>query len=420
MSASTSILDNSDSNNNNSNSLSPTHSKVKFFSKVHSDVKKLFLPKSASISEHSPCVPRSKQVHKILLLGSGQSGKSTIYKQFQYLYEENSFQQEERQRHLCLLSNNCVEQMNTLINLKNVPPFVASEQTETAIKSVGEKAAMYDFMCSLTSQIADDISYLWEDPSMPFRLDAERGLPNAKYVLPKVKSFASPGYIPSVEDCIRSRMKTTGIVETVVPYDKTNGQMICMMDTGGERNERKKWIRCFHNVSMVLVVVNLLGYCLTLHEDDTVNQMMEDLILFHQLVNAKVFQVTPICLLFTRKDSFREAIEGVPCLGVKAREEAKKYLQLFLLPDLGDLIISYCSSARHPLNVLFPEYSDGDDYERALNFVHLQFRARDKRKKCAVPLQMFDVCAVDSEEMKHVFPILFNTIPPRHACSWLD
>jgi hypothetical protein len=46
-------------------------------------------------------------------------------------------------------------------------------------------------------------------------------------------------YIPSEQDVLRSRVRTTGIVENEFVID---GNQFKMYDVGGQRNERKKWI----------------------------------------------------------------------------------------------------------------------------------------------------------------------------------
>ena len=54
------------------------------------------------------------------------------------------------------------------------------------------------------------------------------------------------GYIATVEDLLRSRVRTSGIVEEVYTIDEV---VFVMYDVGGQRNERKKWIHCFDSVT---------------------------------------------------------------------------------------------------------------------------------------------------------------------------
>ena len=40
-----------------------------------------------------------------------------------------------------------------------------------------------------------------------------------------------------------------------------------MVDVGGQKSERRKWIHCFHDVTSILFVVSLSGYDQRLVED---------------------------------------------------------------------------------------------------------------------------------------------------------
>ena len=48
--------------------------------------------------------------------------------------------------------------------------------------------------------------------------------------------------------------------------------MFEMYDVGGQRNERKKWIHCFDNVTAVIFVAALSEYDQNLFEDATTNR----------------------------------------------------------------------------------------------------------------------------------------------------
>ena len=50
-----------------------------------------------------------------------------------------------------------------------------------------------------------------------------------------------------------------------------------MLDVGGQRSERKKWIHCFDEAKAVIFVAALSDYDLTLSEDPSCNRMKESL-----------------------------------------------------------------------------------------------------------------------------------------------
>ena len=60
-----------------------------------------------------------------------------------------------------------------------------------------------------------------------------------------------------------------------------------MYDVGGQRNERKKWIHCFDDVTAVIFVASLSEYDQVLYEDNTVNRMEEAVTLFSDIANSR-------------------------------------------------------------------------------------------------------------------------------------
>ncbi len=46
-----------------------------------------------------------------------------------------------------------------------------------------------------------------------------------------------------------------------------------MVDVGGQRSERRKWIHCFENVTSVMFLVALSEYDQSLHETSEVRQV---------------------------------------------------------------------------------------------------------------------------------------------------
>ena len=72
------------------------------------------------------------------------------------------------------------------------------------------------------------------------------------------------GYVPNDQDLLRSRLRTTGITESVFDLGQLTYRMF---DVGGQRSERKKWIHCFENVHCLLFLVAISGYDQCLVED---------------------------------------------------------------------------------------------------------------------------------------------------------
>jgi guanine nucleotide-binding protein subunit alpha len=74
----------------------------------------------------------------------------------------------------------------------------------------------------------------------------------------------TPGWLPNNQDMLQARQQTTAIKETVFKIGDVNFKM---MDVGGQRSERRKWIHCFEDVQCLLFMVALSGYDQSLLED---------------------------------------------------------------------------------------------------------------------------------------------------------
>jgi len=85
-----------------------------------------------------------------------------------------------------------------------------------------------------------------------------------------------------------------------------------MFDVGGQRSERKKWIHCFENVTVILFLVAISEYDQHLMEDETVNRMQEALTLFDSICNSRWFVKTSIILFLNKIDRFREKLPISP------------------------------------------------------------------------------------------------------------
>jgi hypothetical protein len=93
---------------------------------------------------------------------------------------------------------------------------------------------------------------------------------------------------------------------------EVEGSSFQVFDTGGERNERRKWIHCFESVKGVIFCVMLDDYAKTLYEDGSTNRMVENLQLFDEIVNSRWFEETEVMLVLTGKDLFAESVGLFP------------------------------------------------------------------------------------------------------------
>lgn len=95
---------------------------------------------------------------------------------------------------------------------------------------------------------------------------------NAPYFLSRMDMLTKSNYIPSVHDILRSRKKTTGIIDEQFTI---GDKVLKVVDVGGQRNERRKWIscvsssRCLLLLSLSLELLFVLSFVLLCRTLDT-------------------------------------------------------------------------------------------------------------------------------------------------------
>ena len=120
---------------------------------------------------------------------------------------------------------------------------------------------------NLVPETADEAKKIWEDPAMKkvvFDSKELRCPDSIFYFMDRIDEIAKPEYTPNDDDILRCRGKTSGVIETTFDVD---GVPLRMVDVGGQRTERKKWMHCFDQVTCVLYFISLSEYNQTLHED---------------------------------------------------------------------------------------------------------------------------------------------------------
>jgi hypothetical protein len=128
---------------------------------------------------------------------------------------------------------------------------------------------------------------------------------SAEFYFDNVERLSADGYLPTTDDVLRSRVRTTGIVQSDFEIKK---MPFSMFDVGGQRNERRKWIHCFDNVDAVVFVASLSEFDQNLYEDETKNRLDEALELFQQIVGSKWFLNTSMILFLNKKDLFEKKL----------------------------------------------------------------------------------------------------------------
>uniref|UniRef100_A0A3B4YW02 Guanine nucleotide-binding protein subunit alpha n=1 Tax=Stegastes partitus TaxID=144197 RepID=A0A3B4YW02_9TELE len=205
----------------------------------------------------------SRRELKLLLLGTGESGKSTFIKQMRIIHG-GGYTDEDKRSYAKLVFQNIYTSMQTMIRaMEALSISFADPQNQVAVLEVE-----VDKVDELDQSLAAGIGSLWNDAGIQECYERRREYQlsdSTKYYLTELDRIAQPSYLPDLQDILRVRVPTTGIIE--YPFDMEN-VIFRMVDVGGQRSERRKWIHCFENVTSIIFLVALSEYDQVLVECD--------------------------------------------------------------------------------------------------------------------------------------------------------
>ncbi|XP_076329642.1 guanine nucleotide-binding protein subunit alpha homolog isoform X1 [Tachypleus tridentatus] len=312
---------------------------------------------------------------KLLLLGAGESGKSTFLKQMKIIHGHN-FDEETLKEFRIVVYQNIVKGMKVLVDARNklnIPwENVRNSQNASHILN-------FDSSMTLDPQtflnLANIVKELWQDRGIKTAFDRRREFQlgdSVRYFFENLNRITAQNYLPSNQDILHARKATKGISEFLVHINTIPFRFV---DVGGQRSQRQKWFQCFDSVTSILFLVATTEYDQVLLEDRCTNRLVESKHIFETIINNRCFSEVSVILFLNKTDLLQEKIE-------------KK-----------DSNISH----------YFPEFSgDPHKLEDVQSFILSMFDSvrRDQKK------QLFHhfTTAVDTENIKVVFNAVRDTI----------
>jgi len=298
--------------------------------------------------------------NKLLLLGPGESGKSTIAKQVKIIHLKG-FTKEERISFVSVINNNIICGLIALVeSLKETGEFnQLSPELQNHAGRFNNKLEE-----RLTPEMVTGVKQLWSEPTVRKRFghSAEFQISESvEYFFNEIERISSQGYVPTEQDMLYARVRTSGITELCFSVGEASFRLV---DVGGQRSERKKWIHCFQDVTSIIFCAAISEYDQKLREDEKTNRMEESLQLFGEICNCPWFVNTAIILFLNKSDIFYEKLKKID------------------------------------LNVCFPDYTGGPDQKVAINFLKEKFNSLNKNKNKKIYIHV--TCATNTENIRFV------------------
>ncbi|XP_070580526.1 guanine nucleotide-binding protein subunit alpha-13-like [Ptychodera flava] len=314
-----------------------------------------------------------RRLVKILLLGAGESGKSTFLKQMRIIHGQ-IFTDEDLKEYRAVINSNIVKGTKVLVDARDKLRIPWGDPQN---EKHGEEIMKYDSSISLDAttfpKYVAHVKALWADKGIQDAFDRRNEFQlgdSVKYFLDELDRVGQPNYLPTNQDILHSRKATKGIVEHNLDI---KGIPFKFVDVGGQRSQRQKWFMCFEGVTSILFLVSSSEFDQVLMEDRITNRLIESCNIFETIVNNKAFSDVSIILFLNKTDLLEDKVKVV---------------------SIRDYFASFQGNPH--------------DMTDVQNFILNMFDSR--RRERSKPLFHHFTTAIDTENIKFVFQAVKDTI----------
>ncbi|XP_072167749.1 guanine nucleotide-binding protein subunit alpha-13-like [Diadema setosum] len=255
-----------------------------------------------------------KKEIKVLLLGAGESGKSTFLKQMKIIHGQK-FTEDEVNEYRRIIYGNVIKGMKVLVDARDklTNPEVQwsnpANQTHADTIMSFENSATATIDAAVFARFVHPCKELWKDGGIRTAYARRREFilaDSVKYFLDEIDRIGQPDYIPPHQDILHARKATKGIHEHVIQVQSVPFRFV---DVGGQRSQRQKWFQCFQSVTSILFLTSSSEFDQVLMEDRETNRLVESCNIFDTIVNHKCFATISIILFLNKTDLLQEKVE---------------------------------------------------------------------------------------------------------------
>lgn len=309
----------------------------------------------------------NKQVIRVLLTGTYESGKTTLAKQLELLTVKDPkslYAVEIRSDEYCGQRHKCQEIVRRVTSM--------CDRNELLPEN---REFVYDLLTVnfgvMTPEYCQKLLNLWNDPAVQNFMrtkphEAQILYDNAMYHFSIFDRITAPVYIPTEQDYIMTSFNNQGIYRI---KDVNDMDSVVLIDVGGGRlNDRKKWISVHgdNKIDIIVFTVAIADYNVET-VDTGENRLHDSLSAFSFLLSQPKFKNLPILLIMNQVELFSRKLKE-----------------------------------RNDLHLTFPEYTKGDDVEAAIEFIKDQFLSlsRSDESMHESHIYCYQMNAIDKESVK--------------------
>lgn len=334
---------------------------------------------------------KMQQEVKLLLLGAGESGKSTFLKQMKIIHGV-VFEPEQLKEFRRIIYQNMIKAMRVLVDANrklNIP------LRDPVNRKAGDEILLFDNFSAIDNHNIGDfyglLRGLWNDPGIKeaFERRSEFHLPDSMgYFYDHLDRIIVSDYVPTQQDILYCRKATKTIDEFRIIISNVP---FLFVDVGGQRTHRQKWFSCFDKVMAILFLASSSEFDQKLMEDTRVNRLEESRNIFDTIVNHRTFAATSMILFLNKQDLLEDKV-------TRKKIDISTYFEEF--QDTEE-IKKYVSDkfSGNPM-----------DLTDVRNFILYLFVSKHKHLHSQRPIYHHFTTAVNTKNIQYVFAAVKETI----------
>ncbi|KAJ3378446.1 hypothetical protein HDU92_007382 [Lobulomyces angularis] len=283
---------------------------------------------------------------KILILGSSNSGKSTLLKQMRQNFSKKYTMEELDYFHVVIIENviTIIKLLVEGLELLGLDKKLDENYQNDAAKI---KYFQWDKTIFVDKEITEIIIRLWNFKEVKECCNRKNELKSLNFsFMDSASRIFDPIFSPTNQDVICCRKPTYDIKETRLLI-KDCGNLL-VYDVGGQKSLRQYWVPYFSDVHGIIFLVDMSSYDMMMEEDSETNRMMDSLNLFESITKNKLLEVAQFILFLNKVDLFEEKLKKSKIvdhfsdfIGDQLSDKvAKKYFQKKFEERAGRMLLS--------------------------------------------------------------------------------